>query len=137
MKPIELITRESFEPFGNVIAFPKEDRTNFYIAASDSEKPWRLAVFRYWNHEIQRIESHPTSMESFEPLSGTSLLLAAPHEAPQDYHVFLLDQPVILKKGIWHQTLTLTDVSEVKITENIDVYSDFYDLPKKIRVGIM
>lgn len=137
MKTIELITRESFEPFGNVIAFPKEDTTNFYIAASDSEKPWRLAVFRYWNHEIQRIECHPTSMESFEPLSGTSLLLAAPHESPEDYHVFLLDRPVILKKGIWHQTLTLTDVSEVKITENIDVYSEFYDLPEKIRVGII
>lgn len=136
MKEIEEITRASFEPYGNVIGFPEDDHTNFYIAASDREKPWRLAVFRYRNHEIQRIECHPTSMESFEPLSGTTLLLVAPHDAPEEYQIFLLDRPVILKKGIWHQTLSLTDVSEVKITENTDVYSVFYDLPEKIRAGV-
>lgn len=136
MKPIEIITRENFHPFGNVIEFPEDDQTNFYIAASDSEKPWRLAVFRFWNHEIKRIECHPTSMESFEPLSGTTLLLTALHETPEEYHVFLLNKPVILNKGVWHQTLTLTDVSEVKITENLDVYSDFYDLPYEVRTGL-
>ncbi|MGN0285866.1 MAG: hypothetical protein ACI4ET_14140, partial [Bilifractor sp.] len=55
---------------------------------------------------------------------------------PEEYHVFLLNKPVILNKGVWHQTLTLTDVSEVKITENLDVYSDFYDLPYEVRTGL-
>lgn len=136
MHPIEMITRESFAPYGEVIAFPPEDKTNFYVVASDGEKPWRLAVFRYWNHSIKTIECHPTSMESFEPLSGTTLLLVAEHETPEDYHIFLLDKPIILHKGVWHQTLTLTDVSEVKITENLDVYSVYKDLEKEITAGV-
>lgn len=129
---IEIITEETFAPYGSVIKFPEEDKSNFYIVASDNEKPWRLAVFRYNNSEIKTIECHPTSMESFEPLKGTTLLLVAKHETPDDFHVFLLDKPIILNKGVWHQTLSLTEYSEVKITENLDVYSEFRDLEKSI-----
>lgn len=85
---------------------------------------------------IQRIECHPTSMETFEPLSGVTVLLVAEHVTPEDYKAFVLDKPVCLKKGVWHQVLSLTPVAEVKITENKDVYSDYYDLPKEIRVQI-
>ena len=136
MRPVEYITEEKFRPYGKLIRFPDDDETNFYIVANDSEKPWRLAVYRYWNDRIRRIECHPDSMESFEPVSGTTILLVAEHETPEDYHAFLLDRPVILEKGIWHQTLTLTGESTVKITENADVYSVFYDLPHEISVGI-
>ncbi len=135
MLPVESLTEENFKQFGRLIRFPEEDQTNFYITASD-EKPWRLAVFRYSNHSIQRIECHPTSMESFEPLTGTTLLLVAEHATPEQYRIFLLDQPVILKKSVWHQTLSLTPEASVKITENSDVYSDFYDLPGEIRVYV-
>lgn len=134
--PIESITRANFSAYGNLIEFPEDDKSNFYIAASDTEKPWRLAVFRYKNHKIKTIECHPSSMESFEPLSGISLLLVSAHDTPEDYHVFLLDKPVILHKGIWHQTLALTDVAEVKITENIDVYSVFHELESPLCVGL-
>lgn len=133
---IELINKNNFAAFGSIIEFPEEDISNFYIVASDDEKPWRLAVFRYHNHEILTIECHPTSMESFEPVAGTTLLLVAEHDTPEEYHIFLLDKPVILKKGIWHQTLSLTDYAEVKITENIDVYSDFYELKHTLRCGV-
>lgn len=136
MRPIEMITEESFGRFGRLIRFPDEDQTNFYIVADGGEKPWRLAVYRYWNDTIRRIECHPDSMESFEPLDGTTILIAAEHETPEDYHAFLLDRPVILEKGVWHQTLTLTGESSVKITENADVYSVYYDLPAEVSVGI-
>lgn len=135
--PIELITKDSFTAFGSIIEFPEDDNSNFYIVASDDKKPWRLAVFRYSNHEICTIECHPTSMESFEPVAGTTLLLVAEHDMPDEYHIFLLDKPVILKKGVWHQTLSLTDYAEVKITENIDVYSDFYELKHSLRCGVV
>jgi ureidoglycolate hydrolase len=137
MRPIEIITQENFSAFGSVIAFPPEDTGNFYIVASDAEKPWRLAVFRYRNHEIKTIERHPTSMESFEPLSGISLLLVAEPETPEDYHVFLLDKPIILNKGIWHQTMAITESAEVKITENLDVYSEYIELEKAVRVAVL
>lgn len=135
--PIEPITQTTFTAYGKIIEFPEDDKSNFYITASDSETPWRLAVFRYENHEIKTIECHPTSMESFEPLSGISLLLVAAHDTPEDYHIFLLNKPVVLNKGVWHQTLALTDVAEVKITENIDVYSDFYELKTTLHAGLV
>ena len=131
----ETITEDSFRPFGRLICFPETDReSNFRIIAAESESPWRLAVFRYWNHSIEKIECHPTSMESFEPLRGETLLLVAAHETPEDYHIFRLDQPVILEKGIWHQTLSLTESAEVKITENLEVPTDFYTLQEPVGV---
>ena len=49
----------------------------------------------------------------------------------------MLDKPVVLKKGIWHQTLALTSEAQVKITENLEVESVFYtyDEPKRVFLG--
>lgn len=136
MVKIESITRENFAPFGTVIEFSPDFDGIYEILETEEEKPWILAVFRYTNKTIQRIENHPTSMETFEPLSGVTVLLVAEHETPEDYKAFVLDKPVCLKKGVWHQVLSLTPSAEVKITENKDVYSEFYDLPEEIQVQI-
>lgn len=136
MVKIESITRENFAPFGTVIEFSPDFDGIYEILETEEEKPWILAVFRYTNKTIQRIENHPTSMETFEPLSGVTVLLVAEHETPENYKAFVLDKPVCLKKGVWHQVLSLTPSAEVKITENKDVYSEFYDLPEEIQVQI-
>ena len=136
MVKIESITRENFAPFGTVIEFSPDFDGIYEILETEDEKPWILAVFRYTNKTIHRIENHPTSMETFEPLSGVTVLLVAEHETPEKYKAFVLDKPVCLKKGVWHQVLSLTPSAEVKITENKDVYSEFYDLPEEIQVQI-
>ncbi|MDO4323409.1 MAG: ureidoglycolate lyase [Lachnospiraceae bacterium] len=136
MAVLESITREAFAPFGSVIEFTPGFDGSYEILETEEEKPWILAVFRYTNKTIQRIENHPTSMETFEPLSGVTVLLVAEHGTPEDYKAFVLDKPVCLKKGTWHQVLSLTPSAEVKITENKDVYSEFYDLPKEVRVQL-
>ena len=136
MVKIESITRETFAPFGTVIEFSPDFDGIYEILETEDEKPWILAVFRYTNKTIQRIENHPTSMETLEPLSGVTVLLVAEHETPENYKAFVLDKPVCLKKGVWHQVLSLTPSAEVKITENKDVYSEFYDLPEEIQVQI-
>ena len=136
MVKIESITRENFAPFGTVIEFSPDFDGIYEILETEDEKPWILAVFRYTNKTIQRIENHPTSMETFEPLSGVTVFLVAEHETPEKYKAFVLDKPVCLKKGVWHQVLSLTPSAEVKITENKDVYSEFYDLPEEIQVQI-
>jgi ureidoglycolate hydrolase len=135
--PLESVTMTSFKPFGTVLEFLPGDTGNFYIADKEPESGWRVAVFRYTNKEIQKIECHPTSKESFEPLHGITVLLVAEHETPEACHAFILDKPVVLKKGIWHQTLALTPEAQVKITENIEVESVFYtyDKPKQVYLG--
>lgn len=137
MVTLESITREAFEPFGTVLEFPEGFEGNFYIVDTDNENPWRVAVFRYSNKEIKIIENHPTSKETFEPLHGVTVLLVAEHETPEDYRAFILDKPVCLKKGTWHQVLALTPEAEVKITENLEVESVFYEYaePKGVTLG--
>lgn len=136
MRALHSITRENFSSFGTVIEFPKENKDNFLIIDTENKEPWRIAVFRYSNKEIKKIECHPTSKESFEPLKGVTVLLVAEHSDPEDYHAFILDKPVCLDKGIWHQVLALTPEAEVKITENLEVESVFYEYnePKAVLI---
>lgn len=134
MKTLQYVQRETFLPYGEVLEFPAGIEETFCIITTEEKEPWRLAVFRYTNKEIQRMECHPTSRESFEPLHGLTVLVVATHENPEEYEAFILDKPVCLKKGIWHQVLALTGEAQVKIVENLEVQSEFYDLEKAIHV---
>lgn len=136
MCQLQSIHKESFEKYGKVLAFSEDCRESFEIVVTEEEKPWRLAVFRYKNKSIKRMECHPTSLESFEPLKGITVLVVAEHERPGTYQAFLLDQPVCLYKGIWHQVLAITDEAQMKIAENLEVESEFYDLETEISVRI-
>lgn len=134
MVKLESVTAEAFAPYGTVLEFPEGYEDSFCIVDTEEEHPWRVAVFRYSSKEIRVIENHPTSKETFEPLNGLTVLLVAEHETPEEYRAFILDKPVCLKKGIWHQVIALTPVAEVKITENLEVESVFYeyDRPKSV-----
>ena len=134
MKTLQYVQRETFLPYGEVLDFQAGIEETFCIITTEEKEPWRLAVFRYTNKEIQRMECHPTSRESFEPLHGLTVLVVATHENPEEYEAFILDKPVCLKKGIWHQVLALTEEAQVKIVENLEVQSEFYDLEKAIHV---
>lgn len=134
MKTLQSVQRETFLPYGEVLEFPAGIEETFCIITTEEKEPWRPAVFRYTNKEIQRMECHPTSRESFEPLHGLTVLVVATHENPEEYEAFILDKPVCLKKGIWHQVLALTEEAQVKIVENLEVQSEFYDLEKAIHV---
>jgi ureidoglycolate hydrolase len=134
MIAIHSIAKDNFGEYGTVVEFPEACREPFYIVDREEQNPWRLAVFRYTNKEISRLENHPTSKESFEPLLGITVLVVAAHETPEQYRGFILDKPVCLKKGIWHQVLSLTPEAQVKITENMEVNSEFYEFSKPIRL---
>ena len=131
---LESVTADRFKAYGTVLEFPEDNYENFYIADTETEHPWRVAVFRYTSKAIKVIENHPTSKETFEPLHGITVLLVAEHETPEDYRAFILDKPVCLKKGVWHQVLALTPEAQVKITENLEVPSEFYEYeePKSV-----
>lgn len=134
---IECINSTIFSPFGTVLEFPEDSRENFRIIDMDETSPWRIAVFRYCNKGIKIIEHHPDSKESFEPLKGVTVLLVAPNDAPEECRAFLLDKPICLKKGIWHQVLALTPEAEVKITENLEVESKFYEYSSEKTIALI
>lgn len=136
MIQLESVTEKLFAPFGTVLEFPADCKEQFYIVERESESPWRIAVLRFWNKTIKKIECHPSSKESFEPLKGATVLLVAEHATPLEYKAFFLDKPVCLKKGIWHQVLSITPEAQVKIVENAEVESEFYELPQEVFVCI-
>ncbi len=132
--PLERLTAESFAPFGVVIAFPSYSQEPFEVIVREPQSPWRIGLYRYSNHEIETMELHTTSMESFEPLSGASVLLVAEKDTPAAPRAFFLEHPICLHKNVWHQTLALTENASVKITENLEVTKEIYKLGKPVYV---
>ncbi|MBU1088165.1 MAG: hypothetical protein KKD05_11705, partial [Candidatus Omnitrophica bacterium] len=65
--------------------------------------------------------NHPCSFESFEPIKGQSILYISNQMTPKDIKAFVLDKPVVLRKGLWHNVVTAEKESHIKITENNSV----------------
>lgn len=135
--PLQSVTQEAFAPFGRVLEFPTDVKEPFHIVITEEKEPWRLAVFRYQNKKIETLERHPTSLESFEPLSGATVLLVAEYKTPETPSAFFLDKPICLYRGIWHQVLSLTSESQVKIAENLEVPgTEFFKLRHPVGIHL-
>ena len=138
MKTIEIITAESFKPYGDVIAHDSRNANGFQVVLDEPrEVGWRIAVSRIAAKSVDRIARHPNSRESFEPMEGVTLMCLAAPDRPADCRIFLLDKPVCLFKNVWHATLCLSETSLVKITENSVVDSEYFNLPAPLRVAVV
>jgi ureidoglycolate hydrolase len=93
-------------------------------------------MLRVKNKDFTALENHPSSLETFEPVEGMCLLMLSLGTEKSDYEAFLLDRPVCLNRGVWHGIATLTYVSEVKITENLEVDTEHFDLSQPMQVII-
>lgn len=135
---IKKISKDSFQLYGKVIEYPNKERaakkTNlFYIVLNEPKKVgWRIAYLALRDKSIDRLEQHPGSFESFEPIKGRTILFVAKSKNPARIAAFLLDKPIILNKGIWHGVVTLGIESEIKITENNQVSCIFWQIPAKL-----
>lgn len=136
-KPILNITADNFGKYGAVLEFSKDFDGVFEIIVKQPDSGWRLALLRHSKKIGKVMECHPDSMESFEPLSGMLLMIVAPHETPANFEVFLLDKPVCLHAGVWHQVISLAAESQVKIAENYDVSSEFFEFENDISAAVI
>lgn len=124
---INKISARNFKPYGWVIEYPNKSSKNkkinlFRIVIEERHSAgWRIAYLVVRDKSIRRVEQHPNSFESFEPVSGRSLLYVAASKNPQKVKCFYLDKPVVLKKGIWHGVAAIDKEAEIKITENLKV----------------
>ena len=113
---------------------------NGYTSLADgtrvSKADVRIATYKINDKTAQRLECHNESLESFEPLDGLGLLLVAMHDKPEAIQAFILDTPVCLHKGVWHQLLAITDDVTVKIMENLEVSSDFFILEPPLTLAL-
>ena len=127
MAAAKKITAGNFKRYGWVIEYPhkassRNGRNLFRIIIKERGKiGWRIAYLVVRDKAISKLEQHLNSFESFEPVSGRSLLYVAAGKEASKIDCFRLNRPIILKKGIWHGIVTLDRESEIKITENAKV----------------
>lgn len=135
---IKFMTAENFSEFGILLELPadpekkEKGESQFKVMTTQQEVGWRLAYLIVRNRSLKRLENHPYSMESFEPVKGVSLLTVAPHDFPEKVQTFVLDKPVVLHAGIWHDLLTLSEEAEIKITENATIVTEYHPLKSEV-----
>ena len=136
---IKKITAKNFKKYGWVIEYagkrPENKNGNIFriILKENGKTGWRIAYLVVRDKTIDKLEQHPGSFESFEPVQGRSLIYLSDGSMSK-IESFYLDKPVILDKGIWHGVVSLTPESEIKITENAEVESVYWTLEKCLRV---
>jgi ureidoglycolate hydrolase len=137
MKYIKNITKHNFEKYGTIIDFTgREDDPDFEIIIAHKDDPWRIAMLRVKERDFTALEKHPSSLETFEPVEGMCLLMLALDTEKEGYEIFFLDKPVCLNKGVWHGICTLSSVSRVKITENLEVDTEHFKFEAPMQIFV-
>jgi ureidoglycolate hydrolase len=138
VRKIRKITKKNFRRYGWVIecpcAKPKDKTKSLFriVHREEAKTGWRIAYLLLRARAVGKMEQHPDTFESFEPMSGRSLICVARKKDANDIAWFFLNKPVILNKGIWHGVLTCTPESEIKITENAMVRCIYWPLAKEL-----
>lgn len=117
----------NFRDYGKIIHYPdkltKGRKRNLWriVHTQPLARGWRIAYLVLRDKSLGRLECHPLSDETFEPIKGKAVIFVAKDKSLQNIKCFYLDKPVIVKKSIWHGLITLTAETEIKITENANV----------------
>lgn len=138
--PLQIITEETFAPYGTIIALNPEKTDSFQVVLAEEDVPgWRIAVSNLTNKRtVQTLGLHPNTRESFEPLSGTAVIVVAVQEEPDQIQAFLLDKPICLFKNTWHHLIALSETASVKIMENArDIESKHHTLEQELKIGLI
>lgn len=130
---VNKITSFALKPYGKVIEYPNKEKADrnknlFKIIILSKQTGWRIAYLIVREKVVEKLEQHPDSCESFEPVKGKSLIFLSSAKNLKKLKCFLLDKPIILNKGIWHAVVTLSHESEIKITENAHVKCIYWQL---------
>lgn len=139
MRPrVYRLTARNIRPYGILIdaSCVKDDgRKNcFGVLLKERSKGWRIGYLIVREKKVWRLEHHPDSLETFEPVKGKSVIVFAPGRYPERTKMFLLDKPVVVKKGVWHDVAALSGRSDIKVFENIEVKTRYHYLKKSVTI---
>jgi ureidoglycolate hydrolase len=133
---IKKLDHKSIKPYGWVIdrEFIKDNGRDdkFGVLLKERSAGWRIGYLILRKKRFEKLESHPGSLETFEPVKGRAIITLAPNKRPHKAEAFLLDRPVVLKKGVWHNVAAISKECEIKIFENIEVKTEYYYLQEGI-----
>ncbi len=95
--PLNTLNATAFAPYGVILENlePKAEaiaanRNEFrVIDKSTNSDGWRLAIYIVRERVLTSIEQHPDTCESFEPVSGMSVIVVAPPGAQEKLAAFV------------------------------------------------
>ncbi len=131
--------RTNFRRYGKIIEYPGKEAKgrvrNLWRIVHDvpGRTGWRVAYLVLRDKSIGRMECHPSSDETFEPVSGRALIFLARDRRLDMIECFALDRPVILYAGVWHGLISLTPEAEIKITENHSIVCRYWTFGFRIK----
>src|ERR1044072_5109230 len=118
---IKKITLQNFRRYGRLIGYPgkelKSPRRNLFriVIKENARFGWRIAYLIVRDKLINRLEQHPLSHESFEPVKGQSIIFVTKKKDVRSIEAFYLDRPVIIYKGICHGGARISQEGELKL----------------------
>jgi ureidoglycolate hydrolase len=126
------LTRKNIALYGWIIDSAcvnyKADDNGFGIVFKERSSGWRIAYLVVRRKSIERLECHPNTAETFEPVKGRAIIALAGHSHPDRFKLFVLDRPVVLRKGVWHNVMAMTKNCEIKICEGMKVVEKYHKL---------
>ena len=129
---IKKLTHKTIKPYGWIIGSKtiKDDGRGdkFEVLLKERSAGWRIGYLILRSKKIIRLENHPDSLETFEPVTGKAVIMLAANKCPGKTQIFFLDKPVVLKKGVWHNVAAISGKCEIKIFENIEVKTEYHYL---------
>ena len=138
------LNQELFEPFGRILnpkpeespSAAEKDVFAFYVTFLEHSRGWQIGYLEHTGRTLDQLERHPTTPEVFSPLKGEALLvLALNPEQPGGCRAFRLEKPIVLKPGVWHGVIALSEKAEILIVENPDVTDEFHKLERPLTAG--
>jgi ureidoglycolate hydrolase len=125
---IKILIPKNFEKFGRILIPTEEENKgrenkaeNYLVLEKAISKGWMMAYYSVSKRFTDIMENHPNTKETFEPISGASILTVANGTTPESVEAFLLDKPVVLNEGVWHDVLALSVNATMRINENTEV----------------
>ncbi|MEI7542416.1 MAG: hypothetical protein WCJ94_04095 [bacterium] len=137
MIKIQNLSKKTFSKYGIILEQSDKKKVFTVLTGDKNAKGWRIGYLVFRPGVVDSLESHPESMETFEPVSGTTVILVAEKNTPEKIEAFLLDKPVCVLKNVWHGVRVLSEQAEIKLTENFEVESLIYKLKKSIDIGFV
>lgn len=136
--PLRFLEEQAFKPYGEIVKLRNDKESFQVIIQEESQCGWRIALSKLSGlTEVNELGIHPNSRESFEPLYGLSVIFVSQYDTPEQIEAFVLDQPICLSKNIWHSTVSLSETSTLKITENAYVKTHSYKLKQSLSIGVV
>jgi len=130
--PLLNLTHEAFSKYGRILEPTTEEvkaKHPFIILEKITSDGWRIAHSKVTQKYCDSIRCHLNTKETFKSLQGIVALIVAPHNYPDDVEIFLLDKPVVVYEGVWHNNLALSETAYLLINENLNVVSESHKLP--------